>query len=71
MQVAGNGRDLYSLPLLQRPAAADDVPRREQAVIGGAGNALLPEADAEAIRTIVAPSTVPRAGLGLFATQAL
>lgn len=71
MQEAAGGHDLYSLPLHKWPAAAVDVLRREQAVIGETGHPRLLEADAEAVGTFVASSTVPNAGLGLFAARAL
>lgn len=69
MSAAAHGHDLYHLPLHKWPVAAVDILRREQAVIGETGCARLLEADAEASGTVVGPSTVPGAGLGLFAAR--
>lgn len=71
MAAASNGDNLYKRPVHRWPRGAIDVLLREQNVIGETGQARLLEADAEASGTVVGRSTVPRAGLGVFATRAM
>lgn len=65
------GHDLYRLPLHDWPPAAVDVLQSQMRVLGETGQSRLLEADAEANGTTVLPSTVPGAGLGVFATRQL
>lgn len=71
MAAASNGYNLFKRPVHRWPRGAIDVLLRELSVIGETGQARLLEADAEANGTEVRRSTVPRAGLGVFATRAM
>lgn len=70
MAVASDGYDLYARAVHRWPRRAIDILLREQQVIGETGQGRLLEADAEANGVVVQQSTVPGAGLGVFATRA-
>lgn len=70
MAAASSGYNLYERAVHRWPRRAIDVLLREQQVLGETGQGRLLEADAEANGTVVQRSTVPGAGLGLFATRA-
>lgn len=71
LSAASAGYNLYERTLDDWPRRAVDILIREQQVIGETGQPRLLEADAEASGAEVRPSTVPGAGLGLFATRTL
>lgn len=70
MAAASSGYNLYARAVHRWPRRAVDVLLREQNVLGETGQGRLLEADADANGTVVQRSTVPCAGLGLFATRA-
>lgn len=71
MPEAVEGHNLYRLPLHKWPVEAVDLLQDQVRVLGETGQSRLLEADAEASGTVVMPSTVPGAGLGVLATHEL
>lgn len=69
LSAASAGCNLYEQALHDLSRRAVDIQIREQHVIGETGQPRLPQADAKASGTEVRPSTVPGAGLGLFANR--
>lgn len=69
MAAACQGHDMATLPVSKWPRGAVNVLAREMAVIGETGLSRLLEVDAESSGTVVASSTVPGGGLGVFATR--
>lgn len=71
MRAVSHGYDMYRLPVHEWPTGAAEVLVRELEVLDEAGLSFLLQADASASGTVVRQSSIPGAGLGVFATRSV